>query len=93
MSYRSEDNEFLLKLSEKEIELYNACGGVVKRYTELRDTIGGELLARMKANDIKELGKVKIVEVPYYESVEIEKLFDTILNEQLVKAIVVNGGY
>ena len=81
--------ELVLSASKKDIENYIEASDTIDRYEKYKNMLEQSIMARMEANGIKELGKVKIEEVKVFDSIEVGKLLGLFLNEELAKSVVV----
>ena len=85
----NDNYKMLLEVSEKDIKDYKHVLEKISNYDMYRKELVNNLYIRMKANNLSEFGGVKIVKEPNISSIEIGKVLDYILNDELAKAIVV----
>ena len=58
-------------------------------YEKTKKDMGISIMAKMNANGLSELGRVRIDKQPYFENIEVGKLLGLFVNEELAKSIVV----
>lgn len=92
MSYEvdKKQHDMLLELSERDIKELKRVRGVISGYTKYEQELVNDLTVRMKAYGLSELGDLRLVKEFGLETVEFGKVLDNILNEELVKKIMVN---
>lgn len=92
MSYEvdKKQHDMLLELSERDIKELKRVRGVISGYTKYEQELVNDLTVRMKAYGLSELGNLRLVKEFGLETVEFGKVLDNILNEELVKKIMVN---
>lgn len=92
MSYEVENKQYemLLELSERDIKELKRVRGVISGYTKYEQELVNDLTVRMKAYGLSELGDLRLEKEFGLETVEFGKVLDNILNEELVKKIMVN---
>lgn len=83
-------HDMLLELSERDIKELKRVRGVISGYTKYEQELVNDLTVRMKAYGLSELGDLRLVKEFGLETVEFGKVLDNILNEELVKKIMVN---
>ena len=89
MPNNNDQYELVLSASKKEIEFFLECLHYIKAYSDSKKQLEASIMAKMNANGFSELGKVKIIQEPYFENIEIGKLLGLFVNEELAKSIVV----
>lgn len=83
-------HDMLLELSERDIKELKRVRGVISGYTKYEQELVNDLTVRMKAYGLSELGDLRLEKEFGLETVEFGKVLDNILNEELVKKIMVN---
>ena len=81
--------ELVLSASKHQIEIFMECLYNLSLYEKTKKDMGISIMAKMNANGFSELGKVKIIQEPYFENIEVGRLLGLFVNEELAKSIVV----
>jgi len=86
----NQQHQIVLDASKKDIQHFIEDTYQIEQYQKHRDMVERNLMARMLANGIDELGgKVRIEQEHYFENIEVEKLLSLFLDDNLAKCIVV----
>lgn len=79
----------LLELSEKDIKKLKTVRKVLDEYNKLNLKLTTDLITRMKANGITELGDLKLVKEEKFIGMEIFELNKTFLDQTMLDRIIV----
>ena len=82
--------DVVLSASNKDIESFIEDIYQIEQYMKHRDMLERSITIRMKSNGFDELGKVKLEQVKVFNDIEVGKLLELFLNEELAKSIVVS---
>ena len=82
--------DVVLSASRKDIEMFVEDNQQIEQYMKHRNMLERSITIRMKSNGFDELGKVKLEQVKVFNDIEVGKLLELFLNEELAKSIVVS---
>lgn len=81
--------EMLLELSQKDIKNLKIVRNALNEYNKLNVKLTNDLITRMKANGITELGDIKLVNENKFVGIEIFELNKTFLDQTMLDRIIV----
>lgn len=85
-----EQYKIVLESAKKDIQFYKEDVYQIEQYTLHKNMLERSIVNKMNANNLNELGGLRLEQEKYFDNIEINELLELFLDEKIAKSIQVS---